>query len=459
MKTTKIISIALVTFLSFVLSTSLNAQKGIDNGTPWGSGEDSVRCREAVSLLTSYAKSKNYQDAVEFFNRAYNECPGSSKNIYIYGPKILGWQYQNAKTAEEKDAIFKKILKLYDDRMVYFGDDPKYTKDWIVSQKITEYLAYVPKEKYDYDLLYNWTKPFVTKGGEKADPQVVYFYVFSSLNKAIGNADWHAHYVDDYMIGNDYLEKSLELAEQSNDSVRFNYVSDLKAQLDNLFARSGLADCKMLVNVFGKDLEANKDNPTFLQAMLDLFRYADCEKESIYFQASKYMFAIKPTAASAVGLAREALNSKRTSEAFDYLAKALELTREPALRATIHTMMGVIRKDQNSFSEARKMFNEALRENPKNGTPLLLIAQMYAASASSIFPDDPIKQRCVYYLVIDKLERARSIDPNIASEAARLIGIYRRNLPAQTDIFMHPDLNVGSSFVVGGWISESTTIR
>lgn len=459
MNTKRFFLTAILAGVAVLFSSSVFAQTGVQTGTPWGSGQDSIRCREAVSLLTSYAKSKNYSDALEFFERAYTECPASSKNIYIYGPRILGWLYEQAKTAQEKDAIFKRIMKLYDDRATYFGDDPRYTKDWILSQKITEYLRYVPQDKYDYELLYSWTKPFVTEEGESANPQVVYFYVFSSLNKAIGNKAWHNQYVDDYMRGNGYLETSLEKAESAGDSVKYQYVAGLKSQLDNLFARSGLADCKMLVEIFGKDLEANKTNANFLQAMIDLFRYADCESETLYFTASKYMFAIKPTASSAIGLAREAQGRKQNNEALNYLTKAIDLTKDSNLKATIYTMMGVIRKDQGSFVDARRLFNLALKENPNKGMPLLMIAQMYASSASSIFPDDPIKQRCVYYLVLDKLERARSIDSSVAGEAGRLIGAYRRNLPAASDIFMHPELDKGKSLFIGGWIGESTTIR
>lgn len=457
MKTIKKYLFAVSTIL--LTSFSMNAQTGKDSGTPWGKGQDSIRCREAVSLLTSYAKGGNFADAKVYWQKAFDECPGSSKNIYIYGVKILDWEISNAKTPEEKKALVEKLLNLYDLRMNYFGDDPKYSKDWIISQKITDYLKYTPTEKIDYDMLYNWTKPRIEETKGETEPQVVYFYVFSSLNKAIGNSNWHQQYVSDYMLGNGYLEESLDAADQAQDSTKYNYVSDLKNQLDNLFARSGLADCKMLVSIFGKDLENNKNNANYLQAMIDLFRYADCEKEPLYFKASEYMFAIKPTAASAVGLARDAMNKKDINGANNYLNKALELSKDKQLRGNILTMMGINKKDAGAFAEARNLFNKALQEDPNNGTPLLLIAQMYASSAASIFPNDALKQRCVYYLVIDKLNRAASIDSRVAAEAKRLIGIYSRNLPASSDIFMHPDLESGGTFFVGGWIGESTRIR
>ena len=80
----------------------LQAQTGVTDGSPFGHGEDSVRCRENISLLTSYAKSGSFKDAKPFWENALKECPGSSKNIYIYGAKILAWEIEHAATPAER---------------------------------------------------------------------------------------------------------------------------------------------------------------------------------------------------------------------------------------------------------------------------------------------------------------------------------------------------------------------
>ena len=437
----------------------LHAQTGVTDGSPFGHGEDSIRCRENISLLTSYAKSENYKDARLFWEKAYKECPGASKNIYIYGVKILTWELENAASAQEKAAKLDELLALYDKRAEYFGDDAKYGRDWILSQKISDYMRYVAPEKLDYDLIYKWTSSVVSAKSQKIDPQVVYFHVFSSLNKAIGHPEWHEKYINDYMAGNDHLEQSIELSKSAGDTTTMEFVQTLKDQLDGLFAQSGLADCKMLADIYGKNLEANKTNQAYLQAMLDMFRISDCEDSPLYFKASKYMFAIRPTAASAVGLAREALSNKRISEATDYLNKAISLTQDHKLKAQCYYTLATIQMNARSYSQARALCNKAMAENPNMGAPLILIAQMYASSASSIYPDDPVKQRCVFYLVMDKLERARSVDSSVAGKAGQLIATYRRSLPSSSDIFMHPELDKGKTFHVGGWIGESTVIR
>ena len=255
------------------------------------------------------------------------------------------------------------------------------------------------------------------------------------------------------------MEKAVEAAEATGDTVRIEYVRSLKGQLDMLFVQSGLAKCDMLVKIYGKDLEANKENIAFLQAMLDMFRNADCEKDPLYFKASKYLFAIKPTAASALGLAKEAMSANKNAEATEFLNKAISLTSDKNIKASCYYTLAVMSMNARQYSQSRAYCQKAMAENPSMGSPLILIAKMYAATASSIFPGDALKQRCVFYLVLDKLERARSIDSRVAGEAASLIAQYRRHLPSSSDVFMHPELDKGKSFYVGGWIGESTTIR
>ena len=65
----------------------------------------------------------------------------------------------------------------------------------------------------------------------------------------------------------------------------------------------------------------------------------------------------------------------------------------------------------------------------------------------------------VYYAALDKFEKGKQVDPNVAEEANSLISSYRAHLPSTEEIFMHPDLEKGKPFSVGGWIGERTTVR
>ena len=56
-----------------LLSTAAYAQTGKASGTPFGSGQDSIRCRQSISLFTSRVTTGNYKDAYEHWQRDYDE--------------------------------------------------------------------------------------------------------------------------------------------------------------------------------------------------------------------------------------------------------------------------------------------------------------------------------------------------------------------------------------------------
>lgn len=86
----------------------------------------------------------------------------------------------------------------------------------------------------------------------------------------------------------------------------------------------------------------------------------------------------------------------------------------------------------------------------------MLIAQLYATSPN--WSDEPALNKCTYFVAIDRLQRAKSVDPSIADEANKLIATYSRYTPAPSDLFML-GYKAGDRITVGGWIGETTTIR
>ncbi len=94
---------------------------------------------------------------------------------------------------------------------------------------------------------------------------------------------------------------------------------------------------------------------------------------------------------------------------------------------------------------------KSLDMKPNNGAPYLLIGKMYAATAKSVYPNDGVLARAVYYAAVDKFEKARQVDPSCADEANSLIGSYRAHFPSTEEVFMHPDLEKGQAITIGGW--------
>lgn len=433
---------------------TLYAQTGAATGTPFGSGQDSVRCRQNLSLFGSFVRSGSMQDAVAPWKQAYEECPASSKNIYIHGVRIVKWQISQEKDAAKRAELIDRLLKLYDDRAKYFGDDPRYGVDVITSNKVVDYISLMQTEA-DYNKIIEWIKPVIEQYKEESAPQLLYYYTNASRAIALKNKEKQEGYVNDYLTMAGYLDKQIVAA--GEDTTAVNKLSGVKTQMDTEFVQSGLANCELINKIYSVDkIEANKDNKDYLSFACALFQFANCESPA-YSKASRYLFAFEPSAGAAVGIASEALSSGKYDEATEYLLKAIEHSKNAGDKAKCYEALAQIALKQGKYGEARSYCNRALEFNPRSGSSLIILAQMLGSSADNLFPNDRVKQRCVFYLVIDKLQHAASVDPSVAARANSLIATYRRSLPSASEIFMHPDLKSGQSFTVPGY--GTTTIR
>jgi hypothetical protein len=99
---------------------------------------------------------------------------------------------------------------------------------------------------------------------------------------------------------------------------------------------------------------------------------------------------------------------------------------------------------------------KAISFNGSYGKAYILIAQMYASSPN--WSDEAALNKCTYFAAIDKLQRAKSVDPSVAEEAQKLINTYAGHTPKDEDLFFL-GLKKGNSVTIGGWIGETTTIR
>lgn len=109
-------------------------------------------------------------------------------------------------------------------------------------------------------------------------------------------------------------------------------------------------------------------------------------------------------------------------------------------KAEDYYLIGVLLFEQNNMSKARQYCQKAIETNPDYGAPYILIGNMYAKSAKSIYPNDAVLAKAVYYAAIDKFEKARQVDQNVAEDAGKLANTYRAHLPSTEEVFMHPDL-------------------
>ncbi|MDH6533975.1 hypothetical protein D0T51_03070 [Parabacteroides sp. 52] len=434
------------------------AQKGVDNGTQYGSGEDSVRCIRNLSLYLPYAKAGNYKDAYEFWKQAYDECPAANKDIYLYGVRIVGWEIANEKDPAKKEELIDKLMAVYDQRVKYFGNDKRYGKDWIVSRKAQDYIQQ-KGESFDAKLVYGWLKEIIDEYGNDTESLAISLYMLAAHRMVMEDPNTKEQYVEDFLRISSILETQLAAAKVANNTKDIETLTGFKTAIEGGFAGSGAADCETLQGLYADKVEQNKADMGFLKETLTLLRRVGCNDIEVYYAASRYLHQNNPTPESAIGLGKQAIRDKDYETAVKYIEEAASLDTDANSKADDFYMIALLMYEQNNYSRARQYANKALEQNPAYGKAYILIGNMYAATAKSVYPNDAVLYKASFNAVIDKFERAKQVDPSVAEEANKLIGTYRAHLPSTEDVFMHPDLEKGKSFTVGGWINERTTIR
>ena len=303
-------------------------------------------------------------------------------------------------------------------------------------------------DKADFTEVYTWLKPVVERYKGQTPAELLYYFAYASRAVALRDKSKAEQYIKDYLDAAEYVEASVE-ATANNPEAR-KAVETFKNGMDAEFAQSGLAGCEMLTKIYTTaKIEAHKKDKSYLTTAVSLFSRAGCNSNESH-NASKYLFDIEPSATAAMQLAGAAIEGNKLSEASEYLNKAIELAKSSSERIKCYEVLIQLSMKQNNMAQARNYANKVLAENPNSGQALIVLAQMTANAASSYFPDDKVKQRCVYYLVINKLRRAASVDPKVAGQANRLIATYSRFLPSAQDIFMHPEIKKGSTLNIGG---------
>ena len=441
--------------LGLLLSTvQAFSQKGVEDGSKYGHGEDSIRCLKNLSLYSEMVKQDRYDEAFPFWETAFNECPQSIKNLYTDGVKIMSHKLKNADNQAEKDKYFKGLMNVYDQRMQYFGDHPRYGIPYIKGLKAIDMLEFRKEDPEVRKEAYQLLKESVAGGKESTQPAV--FAVFMTNTVALFNDGeiGAEDVVNNYTTIIDLLNAQIESPKMAKYK---DTLEDLAGKIEELFARSGAADCNTLDRIFSPQLEEHKDDLPWLKRVSRLLAREMCEDMDLLYKVSEYQHQIEPSHSSAYGLARMYLKRDETTRAAEFYEEAINLVENDEQKAKYYYQLGLVHLSQNNFSKARSNALKAIEFNPEWGQPYILIGKAYATSANTI-GDDEFTHKTVYWAAVDKFNRAKSVDPSVADEANDLISVYRQHFPEEKEVFFQ-GFEKGGSYTVGGWIGERTTVR
>ncbi|NLY23976.1 MAG: hypothetical protein GX042_03040 [Bacteroidales bacterium] len=422
---------------------------------PFGHGQDSISCRENLSLMQTSAKAEAYESALGPWNAVYENCPASSKNIYIYGPRIFKALFAGATDEAKKKEYLDKVMEIFDTRLKYFGGDD--ARGTVLAYKTYDYMELMGEDT-DQKVIYNWLGEAIKEMKDKMYPLDAYsYYMVASLSEYYKDNSNKDQYITDYFNVVGYVDQAIASATAANDETNADYLGMVKEGIVKGFIASGAGDCKTLTEYYADKVEPNKSNKEFLGEVLNALGSVGCTESDLYFTAAEYLHILEPTASAALGLANKSLRDKDYDTAVKYYSEAARLETDKRKSSDYMMQLAGIFSNQRNFSRARQAAYDALEYNPNNGEAYLLIGQLYASSANSIF-SEPEKAGLVYCAAVDKLQKARSVDPSVAGKANSLINRYSAGYMDTETAFMM-GIKAGETVFVPGWIGESTTVR
>ncbi|GAB1415905.1 hypothetical protein MASR2M117_13110 [Paludibacter sp.] len=413
-------------------------------------------CLVNLSLFNESARNKQYAEALEPWTQVFENCPSANRAIYTHGRSILHWQLSQQKDEASYQKVFQKLMLMYDKRMKYFGDDPKYSTPWIKGLKALDYIMFAKNDDLKKPA-YNWLEESIDALKENSELEVIrQFLVLSeklySVDKSHGEK-----FIADYLKANDIFEAIIKNNESSNPELSAQ-AAQYKNGFDIVFAQSGAADCVTLDNLYKDKINENSNNISYLNKIISFYRRVKCVDSKVYFDAAVLAHKIQPSAESANALAGMSFNQEKYQQAINYYEDATKLSDNSTDKADFqYTIAQIYYSKLNNYPRTKTHALNSIEYNPSNGKAYMIIGLAYAA-AKGVF-DDAVLAKSVYWAAVDKFVKAKQVDPSLTEDVDKLISTYSRHFPSKEDIFFKPELQNGKAFYVGGWVGETTICR
>ena len=422
-------------------------------------------CVMNVSLFHEAVKNKMYADAYNPWWSVYTTCPNANKSIYSDGAKIVEALYQATSDPAEKERLAKLAVERQDKRIKYFGTDPKYPTAYILGEKGLAYMDFYGETKLAEAR--ECLQQSVTGMGASSKIMVLVKLVDASYALYKQDPNGKAEqFIADYELASTYLGEQASNTNNKNAEI----AGKQKDYVDNIFAVSGAADCSKLDEIYAAAVKENLQNLDMLTKIAKLYKRVRCTESDVYFAACEAAHKLQPTDESAAGCASMAAKKGDYEQAVSYYDQAIKLAMvEDELEDVADYQYNAAFYCYNNlkkYAEARKYALasiatlQGLGITKGQGRSYIIIGMCYAAS--QLYPQDAkgrILNKTVYWAAVDKFVKAKQIDPSVEAQASEFISSYSKYYPTKEERFDLPNEFNGSTYYVGGWIGETTTIR
>ena len=439
----------------------------VNCGAPeWGT--DSLKTIENYSLYREFKKQgdsqedlatkiKYYKDAYVGWKYVYVNAPSARETPHLDGYDIYKAFAEQAEVDGNEAlaaAYTDSMLAIYDIRLHCFG-----SKADLQMRKAFAWYSNNNKgnEAYVFDLFNKTVDAFdAEEGTSKLDISPAFLAPWMIM--AI-KANKTAKTIDEEGVF-DIFDQINEIADHNMSNG--NSVGKYKGTADKCFEymeKYGYLDPETIGAMAEKKYNANPEDAGTQVKVYKMLKAAKLYDHPIFSEVAEKVYIQQPSSALATFLAKRASASGNYSKAIQFMQEANETETDNNAKAENLLTIAQFYQAKGDYSSARSYANKAADMKPGWGDPYILIGRLYASSGSKCGSGTGWDSQVVVWAAIDMWNKAKSVDPGVATTAQNLINKYYQYMPSNSDIFLRPDISIGASYSIGCWIGVTTTVR
>jgi len=415
---------------------------------------DSLECLKNYSLYKESLKKKMYDYSIDPWRLMFNQCPDVTIRLYSDGIDIYKHYIKLEKDELKKQGLIDTLMLIYNQRIKYFGNHPKYPEGWVLGRKGIDIVKYRRNEIASLQQAIECFEHSFDKLGTRMEPMVAVNWLQTANALVEHGQKSSQQLLDVYLNVDDVLANHISKQKSERHKTMLNKASTTCVEI---VAKSGFDDCTTLEQGLSEKFLTVKDDAEALERLLMLMVAFDCTQSDLYAQAAEQNYTLNPNAKASYLLAKYFIKQGEFDKAKEYYLKTISQGEEQLQAKCFYELAVVTFSHYKNNIEARKYAQDALRIKDNWGKPHILIGNIYAQESRK-YGDNDFEHQTVYWVAIDRFKKAKAVDPECKLEADKQINLYSQYLPDKETGFFH-GIQEGENYTVGSWINEKTIVR
>jgi len=251
----------------------------------------------------------------------------------------------------------------------------------------------------------------------------------------------------------------------SNNEIRLRNIEAVQRNIEKIL--SPLLTCDKLGRIYNEEsFAANKDDIEWLKRAGNMLQkermdengeMTSCTDLPVFILIAETLYDMEPSAGAARNMAKLGVNKGDWAMAKKYYVEAIEQEEDLRRKANDYMGLAYVNNKMGLSGSAKSNCLAAGQLRKDWGNPYLYLATIYAEAAGNC-GSNAVEKNAVYWAAINKLSYARSIDPEVADKATKLISAYSKAVPDKGVAFQL-GYKEGDQVRIGCWVNETVTVK